>query len=224
MRSTGANGSGGSRDGLKIQFGEADGVTVVFVAGDLDMSATAQMRDALSIGCSLAGDRLVVDVSGLSFMDAAGLRVLVGAHNRLLQEGRTGIVVRGAYGIVRRVFELVGRTSLLDDPTPAGARGHQPPRVPGQAGSSAGSGRELDNGRRDAGLSLRRMFVDYFALGGTADFAGMAAHLRGSAEVLDAHQRDVAAHAINERLADLGRAERLLSYAADWRGSRKGPE
>ena len=42
-----------------------------------------------------------------------------------------------------------------------------------------------------------------FALGGTADFAGMVVHLGGSAEVLGAHQRDVAAHALNEGLADL---------------------
>jgi hypothetical protein len=49
--------------------------------------------------------------------------------------------------------------------------------------------------------------VCYLALGGTADFAGMVVHLGGSADVLDAHQRDVAAHALNECLADLGHTE-----------------
>jgi anti-anti-sigma factor len=176
---------------LRVRLDEAGGVTVVVLTGELDMTVVAQLSDALRTGCPLAEGRLVVDVSGLVFMDLAGLRGLLGAHSRLLGEGRAGIIVRGASGIVRRIFELTGFTSLLGD-----------------------SARELELGRRHADLSLTELFVAYFALGGTADFAGMAAHLRGSAEVLDAHQQDVAVHALNERLADLGCTEHLLSYAA----------
>ena len=183
-------------------------MTVLLVAGELDITATAQMSDALTTGCSLARDRLVVDVSGLAFIDIAGLRVLLSARSRLFGQGRAGIVVRGASGIVRRVFELTGSTSLLEDSPPVSVQGHSPPRT-------WGSGRELENGRQYAGLSLKNLFVAYFALGGTADFAEMAAHLEGSAQVLDAHQRDVAAHALNEHLADLGCTDHLLSYAAD---------
>jgi hypothetical protein len=84
------------------------------------------------------------------------------------------------------------------------------------------SGRELEIGRQHADLSLKDLFVAYFALGGTADFAGMVAHLGGIAKVLDVHQRDVAAHALNERLADLGCTEHLLPYAADQGGSGMG--
>lgn len=207
----------GSAADLWTRVADVDGMTVVFAAGDLDTRTTAQMSDALNRGSSLARSRLVVDVSGLAFMDAAGLRVLVTAHNRLLRAGRAGIAVRGASAAVRRVFELTGFTSLLDDSPRTGVREHLPPRV-------SGSGRELENGRQEAGLSLKSMFVDYFALGGTADFAELAAHLAGRADVLDAHQRDVAAHALNERLADLGRTERLLTYAADRRVPRKGPQ
>lgn len=198
-----------SAAGLRIKIAEVDGVAVVFMAGDLDLTATAQMSEALKTGSSLTGNRLVVDVSGLVFMDLAGLRALVSAHNRLLRRGRAGIVVRGAAGIVRRIFELAELTSLLDD-SPGAAAGYRP-RV-------WGSSRELEYGRQHAGLSLKNLFVAYFALGGTANFAGMVADLRGTAEVLDAHQRDVAAHALNEYLADLGCTEHLLSYAADQRG------
>lgn len=123
---------------LGVQIGEVHGVTVVFVTGDLDMSATTQMSNALNMGCSLAGNRLVVDVSGLGFMDMAGLRVLVGAHERLLREGRDGIVVRGASGIVRRVFELAGSTPLLDNSPLSGVEEHRSPRV-------SESGEELEN-------------------------------------------------------------------------------
>ena len=188
----------GSNSSVKLRFQivEIDGATVLLVTGELDITATAQMSDALTTGCSLARDRLVVDVSGLAFIDIAGLRVLLSAHSRLLGQGRTGIVVRGASGCARRVFELTGFASLLDD---------SPPVVVQE------QGRELENGRQHAGLSLKALFVSYFALGGAADFAEMVAHLGGNAEVLDIHQRDVAAHALNERLADLGCTEHLLS-------------
>lgn len=202
---------------LRFEIDEVDRVTALFVAGELDMMATAQISDALTMGCSLARDRLTVDFSGLAFMDIAALRVLLSAHNRLLGEGRAGLVVRGASGIVRRVFEFTGFTSLLDDSPPVAVQGHSSLPV-------SGSGRELENGRQQAGLSLKNLFVAYFALGGTADFSGMLAHLGGSAEVLDVHQRDVAAHALNECLADLGCTEHLLSYAADYTGSGMGSE
>jgi len=176
---------------LRIRIDEADGATVLVLAGELDMTVAAKLSDALTTECSLAEDRLVVDVSGLAFMDLAGLRRLLGLHSRLLGEGRAGIIVRGASGTVLRICEITGSTWLLSD-----------------------SGRDLEIGRRYADMSLTDMFVAYFALGGTADFAGMVAHLRGSEKVLDAHQQDVAAHALNERLADMGCTEHLLSYAA----------
>jgi anti-anti-sigma factor len=192
----------------RFRLDEVDGVTVLFVAGELDMTAAAHLRDALTTGCLLAEHRLAVDVSGLAFMDLAGLRGLLDAHSWLLGTGRAGIIVRGASGMVRRIFELTGFTSLLGDSPPVAVQGHSPLRV-------WESGRELEIGRQHADLSLKDLFVAYFALGGTADFAGMVAHLEGSATVLDVHQRDVAAHALNERLADQGRTEHLLSYAAD---------
>jgi len=198
----------GSSAELWFEFGEADGATVLFVTGELDMTAAARLSDALTTACSLAEDRLAVDVSDLAFMDLAGLRGLLSAHNRLLGKGRAGIIVRGASGVVRRIFELTGFTSLLGDSPPVAVQGHSPLGV-------WESRRELEIGRQYGDLSLTDLYVAYFALGGTADFAALAAHLRGSATVLDGHQRDVAAHALNERLADLGRTEHLLSYAAD---------
>ena len=68
--------------------------------------------------------------------------------------------------------------------------------------------------RRDAGLSVAELFVAYFALGGAADHGQLAAYLNGDAEALDRHQRDIAVHALNERLGDVGRTDQLLSYVS----------
>jgi anti-anti-sigma factor len=201
------HGPKGSRDGSLRVLHEIGGVTVLFLGGEADITTAAQLSVACTTGCSLAEDGLVVDVSALAFLDVAGLRELIRAHRWLLERGRAGVAVRGASGAVRRIFELTGCTSLLGDSPAATQRNSASPR--------GASGQDLETGRQHAGLSLRDLFVAYFALGGTADFAEVTAHLSGSAAVLDLHQRDVAAHALNERLAGLGRTEYLLSYAAD---------
>jgi hypothetical protein len=103
---------------------------------------------------------------------------------------------------VRRVLELTGLLVLLDDRGP----------VDSSTGVAAEGGRgALELARRAAGLSVGDLFVAYFALGGAADRGQLAAYLDGDAEALDRHQRDIAVHAVNERLGDGGRTDQLLS-------------
>jgi hypothetical protein len=59
-------------------------------------------------------------------------------------------------------------------------------------------------GRRAARLSVTDLFVAYFGLGGTAKLGELRAFLAGMDDVLDGHQQDVAAHAVDERLVELG--------------------
>ena len=68
--------------------------------------------------------------------------------------------------------------------------------------------------RRRAELSVADMFVAYFALGGAADRGQLVAYLDGDTEALDRHQLDIAVHAVNERLGDVGLTDQLLSYAS----------
>lgn len=190
--------------------------TVLRVGGELDIAARTQMKDALGRACDELGGRLTVDASGLSFIDASSVGLLVAANNRLLAGGRGGLVIKGASGIVRRVFEITRLTSLLDEPASAGST------EDGSTGDGSTGGLrprkrwdqpDLEQARQESGLAPRDLFVAYFGLGGTADLAQVAAHLRGAP--LDSHQHDIVVHALNERLIDLGHRERLLSYAAD---------
>jgi hypothetical protein len=134
---------------------------------------------------------------------------LIEADERLRDAGRPGLVVRGAYGSVRQIFEILRVTSLLEVPDPA------PPAAP--AGRPAPAER-LDRSLRDARMSVTDLYVAYFALGGTAELAEVAAYLAGDAEALDVHQRELAVQAVNERLLDLGHPDRLLSFHPGERG------
>jgi hypothetical protein len=60
----------------------------------------------------------------------------------------------------------------------------------------------LQAAREHAGLTLEELWIRYFALGGEADLMDVDAHLSGLAP-LPVLQRDIMAHAVNERLDEL---------------------
>jgi anti-sigma B factor antagonist len=198
---------GGShgRRGFRVRTSVRAGEMIVKVVGELDFATAPVLDEALSRDGAVATGRVVIDGSRLTFMGAAGLSVLVGAHYRLLGQGQPGLVVRGASGMLRRVVELNELSFLLEDTDLVGAAD----RVSGQGLR----GRNLEVGRQAAGLSVTDLFVAYFALGGTANLGEVRAALAGRDDAMDGHQHDVAAHAVNERLVELGHRDRLLSYA-----------
>ncbi|MFC0004860.1 STAS domain-containing protein [Micromonospora siamensis] len=57
--------------------------TVVEVAGDLDMSTTPQLRDRLEAVVEAGARTVVVDLTGVGFLDSSGLGALVVAHKDL---------------------------------------------------------------------------------------------------------------------------------------------
>ena len=88
--------------------------TVCRLTGALDWEHAAQLGAALA-ACDDAAD-LAVDLSGVSFMDSAGLRVLVGGVRRAHYGGGV-VVVCGARPNIRRLLELTGfdRVAPLED-------------------------------------------------------------------------------------------------------------
>jgi anti-sigma B factor antagonist len=71
----------------------ADGELDIFTARDVAI----RLHDALALGCS----RVVIDVSGVSFVDASALGVLARAHAILAAEGQTMEFVAPSPGFVR---------------------------------------------------------------------------------------------------------------------------
>ena len=89
---------------------------VVKLNGELDMAAAPVLKQCLA---GLAGD-VVLDCTGLDFVDSSGLAELVRAH---LERERRGerLSVRGLSPLVRRTFDLTGLDERLhlEDPPPA---------------------------------------------------------------------------------------------------------
>jgi hypothetical protein len=73
--------------------------------------------------------------------------------------------------------------------------------------------KDLEDARRDVGLSQDELWMRYFALGGAAMPTEFEAYIAG-ALVPEPAQRDILVHALNERSMELG-SERRWPYSGD---------
>lgn len=97
---------------LSVQVRDEPDATVLTVSGELDMASSPRLADAFR-GLHLAPRRLIVDLSGLEFIDASGLHVLLQATERTRQAG-IRLTVVNASRMVRKLLKLTGTTELLD--------------------------------------------------------------------------------------------------------------
>lgn len=91
---------------------ESTGV-VVRARGDFDFASCQALAAALDEATG-AGLPVLVDVTRVSFMDAACLGEIARTRERLATAGRELRVV-GAQGVVRRIFELTDLAAVLSD-------------------------------------------------------------------------------------------------------------
>ncbi|MBI4899048.1 MAG: STAS domain-containing protein [Actinobacteria bacterium] len=63
------------------------GVSVIRVEGRLNMVAAPELRDVVAQAVASGRTRLVVDLSGVEFMDSSGLGALIGALKTTRQAG-----------------------------------------------------------------------------------------------------------------------------------------
>lgn len=84
---------------------------VVVVAGEIDLSVVPALRDAVHGWCP-PGRPLVVDLSGVSFMDSSGLSLLLALWERA-GGSQEALVVRAASDQVHQLLQLTGVLELF---------------------------------------------------------------------------------------------------------------
>jgi anti-sigma B factor antagonist len=99
-------------EGLEIRVAGAEGVALLVLSGELDVSSTARLGDRFGELAAEVHSDVFVDVSGLTYIDSSGLASLVKAHRAFAAQGvRLVIVFPTAH--VQRLFDICGLTSLL---------------------------------------------------------------------------------------------------------------
>lgn len=84
-------------------------VVVISIQGELDLYVAGDLRDRLADVSDTRPSRLVLDLSGVTFVDSMGLGVLLGASKRVRAEGGE-LRIAGPNDDLRRLFEI----TLLD--------------------------------------------------------------------------------------------------------------
>jgi anti-anti-sigma factor len=89
-----------------------DGGTIVAISGEVDVCTEAPLQQALLRIIRERSARLMLDVSGVSFMDCAGLRALLATRCRAEMRGGCMRLI-AASAAVRRIIELTGTHEAL---------------------------------------------------------------------------------------------------------------
>jgi anti-anti-sigma factor len=88
------------------------GAMVLALVGEFDLAAAAALREQLDAAKETADRGVVLDLAEVTFVDSAGLRELLRAHEALAAE-RKRLVLTGLQPAVVRLLELTGATQLL---------------------------------------------------------------------------------------------------------------
>ncbi len=84
----------------------------VTLEGTCDLATAPELKAALQPLLPPEVQDLVIDVSGLEFIDSTGLGVILGAMRRLRENGG-GLRIAGAAGTVRRVLEVTDLDKVI---------------------------------------------------------------------------------------------------------------
>lgn len=91
-----------------IDVRDENGTPVIWLSGDLDMASVPQARAAIDAALASQPGQVVLDASGLEYMDSSGIALLASVALKARE-----VQVRNPTSIVRRLIELTGLSQIL---------------------------------------------------------------------------------------------------------------
>jgi stage II sporulation protein AA (anti-sigma F factor antagonist) len=102
---------------LEVETHDEDGRVRIELRGELDLATAPQVEEALAGAEGREPELILLDLSGLSFLDSSGLRTIVSADARARDADRRLAVIKGPEP-VQKVFAITGledRLELVED-------------------------------------------------------------------------------------------------------------
>jgi anti-anti-sigma factor len=99
-------------EGFSAKVVGLDDDTMVFLTGELDMATAPELSGVLDQMIEHGPQEVVIDFSGLSFVDSSGIAALVDAQQRLSEQERR-LSIHGAQQGAVRIFEIAGLVDFL---------------------------------------------------------------------------------------------------------------
>jgi anti-sigma B factor antagonist len=97
---------------LAVERSRSDGYELLAVEGEIDIATAPRMIAALNAALAEIATPLIVDLSGVVFMDSTGLALLINARRRVVRRGQ-GFAIVCPHGPVARVFEIADMVESL---------------------------------------------------------------------------------------------------------------
>jgi anti-sigma B factor antagonist len=95
-------------DGLRVQITDFDGRPIVAVQGEVDLTTAPEFAEVLRTVTTLDAPEVLVDLSGVTFMDSTGLGVLVMAARKVT------VRIVGSSPAIGRILELAGLDEMAE--------------------------------------------------------------------------------------------------------------
>ena len=99
--------------GFSIDLGVRPRMTVISLAGELDLLYAARVEEQLRESEKEHDHMLVLDLTGLAFIDSTGISVLLRAYLRAQEEGRRLVLLPGPPN-VQKVFSVSGMDRFFE--------------------------------------------------------------------------------------------------------------
>jgi anti-sigma B factor antagonist len=100
---------------LDVRIVDGDSTGLVALAGEIDLGTVGSLSNGLRRWNSATN--VVIDMERVSFIDSAGLSVLLIERHRL-HHGGGSLILRNVGEAVRRVLQIAGVEQLFSQPVP----------------------------------------------------------------------------------------------------------
>jgi anti-anti-sigma factor len=145
-------------DSFVVSVDLADSSVRIGLRGELDVADAPTLAAVLTSAIDNGVRRLVLDLVELAFIDAAGIGVIVRAHNRLTTLGGV-LTVRSPSPMLRRILDLTGLADLVQPVAPEAASDERPADL-AQPGTLAAAGPGASRSARLSSLPSSDAAVD----------------------------------------------------------------
>ncbi len=90
---------------MDVKVEQSENINIVHINGDVDGASALQVQERV-LPLAKSGQPMLLDLSRVSFMSSAGLRVLLGLRRQL--SGRGGLALTGLSAQIRDTMEITG--------------------------------------------------------------------------------------------------------------------
>lgn len=99
---------------IEIQPSTSDQVTRLDLTGELDLAGTDSVEEAVEAALASGASEILLDLTGTTFIDSAGVNVLLSAQRRTNTGGATFRLISPRGSESRLLIDLAGLAKLLN--------------------------------------------------------------------------------------------------------------